>query len=191
MSRLQTLGVSLASATIAAGMMWVISAKVSEPSPADRTDFQVARMDGSWAFDRSDVRQLAGASDALLIVKISEQVQTEMLDTGPQTYFDAEVVYSFKGSAPRSSRIRLAQEAGYVEESNTLYLFEGDPLLEADRVYLVATRVDESNQTYTVVPGAGTQDVTDLSPAEINAYKTKYAKAVSNQIALPADSGRR
>ncbi len=190
MSKLRTMGLLFASAGLGAGTMWAANAQTSG-SRNDHADgaFQVARIQASWVFDRSDPRKLAGASDALMIVKVSRQLETDMLETGPQTYFDAEVIYSFKGAAKKSSVVKVAQESGYDSDSNTLYLFEGDPLLEVGRVYLVAGRMDQGRNAYVLMPGEGTQDVTDLSAADVAAYKKQYAKAVSNQIALPTDPG--
>lgn len=187
MERFRTVGLLAAAAAVSAGTVWAVGSGSSEAS-SDQPEFKVSRIEASWAFNRDNAKQLAGASDALLIVEISQQLETEMFESGPETYFDAEVVYSFKGDVAESATVPLAQEAGYDADSNTLYLFEGEPLLEPGRLYLVAARYDEDSDAYVVIPGAGTQDVTDLNPADIAAYKTKYTKAVNNEVSLPADS---
>lgn len=146
---------------------------------------QVERMEASWAFERSDLRQLAGASDLLAVVEVTGGGEVRETPAGIVTDFPASVVRSFKGETTRA-RIELTQEGGLDADSNTLYLFEGDAMLRPGHVYLIAARRDAESGPYTVVPEFGTVDVTQARGNEIGRLTATYEAAVDRQVVPPA-----
>ncbi|GGL06866.1 hypothetical protein Sme01_67260 [Sphaerisporangium melleum] len=143
-------------------------------------EFSVQRVHASHAFDVGNDQVLAGWADNVFVAKVSaKQGQEKMSTTSkmPVTLWSAEIAENYKGDL--SGTVTLAQQGGYVQETNSLLLMDDDALLEPGREYLFVSR--QSKGRHWIVPHYGDIPLPDPSLRTSVDLRNRWKNAVARQ----------
>jgi hypothetical protein len=137
---------------------------------------EMQNIQGSYAFDITDHKQLVGWADNVFIGKVIETEGTSNEDGMLETLFQVEVAENIKGQL--QGRIIVNQQGGY--EGNKLLLVENDQLLMEGESYLLVSRHNNQHGWHTIVPVYGDILISDESHRDelINTFKSAYENEV-------------
>lgn len=141
-----------------------VSACSSDPG-ATPTSFpsaapEMSSSDASWSFDITDPALLAGASDAIFVGTVIEQMGTKALSKFPETQFLVRIADGGVLKGDVSGDITVNQQGG-LQPDGTMVLLDDDEMVTVGQSYLFATGYLPSEGWYTVVPHSGHQLITD------------------------------
>lgn len=131
------------------------------PAASSTSDLSDATIiEASWAFDLFDQKKLAGASDAIFVGSVIEQIGDESrLEALPETQFRVQVIQTLKGEVP--GEVTVSQQGGLDRETGKTVLLEGDPIVLVGKSYIFSTGFDSSRGWYTATPMTGHVELSD------------------------------
>lgn len=140
-----------------------------------RSSSKTIVMNPSYIADFSDDTVLIGFSQNTFIGEVVSTKGSKKLGVIPETQFNVKVIENIKGNL--SGTIVVNQEGGYL--NNTLYVMENDVLLETGKIYLFATRYNESEKFYTLVPVHGKVKID--TDKKIKDFSDRFTKAFKEE----------
>ncbi|WP_155826804.1 hypothetical protein [Jongsikchunia kroppenstedtii] len=134
----------------------------------------------------SDMRNLAGATDAIFVGRVLIQIDDKSLGSLPETQYRVQVVDSLKGDA--REMITVNQQGGHDNVRRALVVVNGDEPLVTGKHYLFATKYLPAENWYTLVPNFGDRPLDDnvfSSGGPEPKIVTDMRDAIANQIPYP------
>lgn len=146
-------------------------------STSEKQEVRVQTISGNPIADFKDKRNLVGTSDYLFLGKVVENKGQEEWHV-PVTKFDVQLTEQLKGNI-KEDEVVVYQYGGYEEgEGETvLSLFENDPLLEEDEMYIFAA-IEQPDGKLLLVPGYGNHQV---ESSNLKNLKAEFIQALKNE----------
>lgn len=144
-------------------------------------DFSMRYTEASSAFDVSNDRVLAGWADNVFSGKVTAKLGQETVSETsdyPLTLWSVEVISNIKGNL--TGTVTVAQQGGYLKDSNTLMLMEDDTLLAPGQEYLFVSRSRQGK--HWLVPVYGDTPLPEASFQENKNVHNRWETAVKNQL---------
>lgn len=100
-------------------------------------DFPVEQIDGSYSIDISDLRQVVGDSDYVVIAEVCGYNDTSYSVTGtPLTQYSIQVIENIKGKLDTSKQLDLIKEGGINQDNDRFLVYSGDILPRVGGYYI-------------------------------------------------------
>lgn len=100
-------------------------------------DFPVETIDGTYSVDVTDLRQVVGDSDYVIVAEVKDYVGTSYSVTGtPLTEYSIQVVENIKGRLNTATKIGLIKEGGMNETHTAFVVYENDFLPQVGKTYI-------------------------------------------------------
>lgn len=91
----------------------------------------------SYSIDVTDLREVVGDSDYVIIAEVKSYVATTYSVTGiPLTEYTIQVIENVKGELDSSKEINLIKEGGINEKNTAFVVYEGDLLPQIGKTYI-------------------------------------------------------
>ena len=100
-------------------------------------DFPVEKIDGSYSIDISDLRQVVGDSDYVVVAEVCDYESTSYSVTGtPLTQYSIQVIENIKGKLDTSIQLSLIKEGGINQDNDRFLVYSGDILPRVGGYYI-------------------------------------------------------
>lgn len=149
-----------------------------------RFTYKIVVMKPSYVEDFSNDKALAGFAQNVFIGEVVSEKSIKKSGDIPETQFDVKVIENIDGNL--SGNVVVNQEGGYLD--NKLYLMENDKMLEEGKKYLFATRYNESENFYTLIPIYGKQVIDN--DKKIKDFSDRFTKASKEKIHFDETKGK-
>lgn len=151
-------------------------------------------VDPLWVFDRTDDKELAGASHNVFFGTVTSKIGQTNERRWLETQFKVDVLENLKGSL--EGTVTVNQEGGEYSDGSA-HRVRGDTMIEAGQTYLFATRHDVADDWHTIVPEYGNLKLEPSGDSSTNSnimeseaagtLRTRFTDAVANQKPFPYD----
>ncbi|WP_077298765.1 hypothetical protein [Virgibacillus pantothenticus] len=159
--------------------------KVNSNVNANSKEHKVIEIGATFMADFDNKQILAGTVDYIFTGKVLENLGEVDNFAYPTTQFKVEAIHQLQGNLP-SKEVVINQYGGHLKEEvdgktiETLYLFEGDPLLEKGKAYIFAANKQEDGNIL-LIPLYGNTKY-DGSAVYKSGLLSEFEEAVKNPI---------
>lgn len=154
--------------------------------------YPIETIGGTYSIDVTDLQQVVGDSDYVIVAEVKDYVDTSYSVTGlPLTEYSIKVVENIKGNLDMTTEISLIKEGGINEKQSAFIVYEDDFLPQIGKTYIFclygqssgAIRACGKNYTLKIENSSDYKteqnylDILDAYENEIVSERTRYKSA--------------
>jgi hypothetical protein len=125
---------------------------------AQPASYELSYVHAQWAYDIADPEEVVDQVDAVFIGTVTQsEGQIEGSTAMPFSLWTVEATESLQGDV--SGSVTVAQEGGFNEEEQKLYLHEGDQLMTVGASYLLTAKFSEADGWYVTTPSPAAGEI--------------------------------